>query len=68
MEGLETDATCSKALSILFLIVDVWFFCPPAYRKHVTWLLGRDGDVSVSVIGELDEFRSCKILQSLMNR
>ncbi|XP_075899564.1 uncharacterized protein LOC142899712 [Nelusetta ayraudi] len=38
------------------------------YRKHVTWLLGRDGDVSVSVIGELDEFRSCKILQSLMNR
>ncbi|KAM9357226.1 uncharacterized protein ABDE67_004795 [Symphorus nematophorus] len=38
-----------------------------AYHKHVTWLLGRDGDVSVSVIGEVDEFRSSKLLQSLMN-
>ncbi|XP_011608704.1 uncharacterized protein isoform X1 [Takifugu rubripes] len=37
------------------------------YSKHVTWLLGRDGDVRVSVIGELDEFRSSRILQSLMN-
>ncbi|XP_026213765.1 SH2 domain-containing protein 4A [Anabas testudineus] len=35
--------------------------------KHVSWLLGRDGDVSVSVIGEVDEFRSSKLLQSLMN-
>ncbi|KAI3351992.1 hypothetical protein L3Q82_020816 [Scortum barcoo] len=38
-----------------------------AYSKHVTWLLGRDGDVSVRVIGEVDEFRSSKLLQSLMN-
>ncbi|XP_070818951.1 SH2 domain-containing protein 4A [Chaetodon trifascialis] len=38
-----------------------------AYHKHVTWLLGRDGDVSVSVIGEVDEFRSSRLLQSLMN-
>ncbi|XP_074529898.1 uncharacterized protein LOC141793263 isoform X2 [Halichoeres trimaculatus] len=38
-----------------------------AYSKHVSWLLGRDGDVSVSVIGEVDEFRSSKLLQSLMN-
>ncbi|KAF3693604.1 SH2 domain-containing protein 4B [Channa argus] len=38
-----------------------------ASRKHVSWLLGRDGDVSVSVIGEVDEFRSSKLLQSLMN-
>lgn len=38
-----------------------------AFNKHVTWLLGRDGDVSVSVIGEVDEFRSSKLLQSLMN-
>ncbi|CAJ1058342.1 SH2 domain-containing protein 4A [Xyrichtys novacula] len=38
-----------------------------AYCKHVSWLLGRDGDVSVSVIGEVDEFRSSKLLQSLMN-
>ncbi|XP_041653828.1 uncharacterized protein zgc:92242 [Cheilinus undulatus] len=38
-----------------------------AYKKHVSWLLGRDGDVSVSVIGEVDEFRSSKLLQSLMN-
>lgn len=37
------------------------------YSKHVTWLLGRDGDVRVSVIGELDEFRSSRILQNLMN-
>ncbi|XP_026187012.1 SH2 domain-containing protein 4A isoform X2 [Mastacembelus armatus] len=36
-------------------------------RKHVSWLLGRDGDVSVSIIGEVDEFRSSKLLQSLMN-
>lgn len=37
-----------------------------AYSKHVSWLLGQDGDVSVSVIGEVDEFRSSKLLQSLM--
>lgn len=35
--------------------------------KHVSWLLGRDGDVSVSIIGEVDEFRSSKLLQNLMN-
>lgn len=40
---------------------------PPASGKHVTWLLGRDGDVRVSVIGEEDEFRSSKLLQSLLN-
>ncbi|XP_037318355.1 SH2 domain-containing protein 4A isoform X1 [Pungitius pungitius] len=38
-----------------------------ADNKHVRWLLGRDGDVSVIVIGEVDEFRSSKLLQSLMN-
>ncbi|KAG7276928.1 hypothetical protein CRUP_010248 [Coryphaenoides rupestris] len=40
-----------------------------ASRKHVTWLLGRDGDVRVSVIGEEeeDELRSSKVLQSLLN-
>ncbi|XP_018525165.1 SH2 domain-containing protein 4A [Lates calcarifer] len=38
-----------------------------ASSKHVRWLLGRDGDVSVSIIGEVDEFRSSKLLQSLMN-
>lgn len=38
-----------------------------ASSKHVSWLLGRDGDVSVSVIGEVDEFRSSKLLQSLIN-
>ncbi|XP_054452981.1 SH2 domain-containing protein 4A isoform X2 [Anoplopoma fimbria] len=37
------------------------------HNKHVKWLLGRDGDVSVRVIGEVDEFRSSKLLQSLMN-
>lgn len=38
-----------------------------ADNKHVRWLLGRDGDVSVIVIGEVDEFRSSKLLQRLMN-
>ncbi|KAG7517580.1 hypothetical protein JOB18_012118 [Solea senegalensis] len=36
-------------------------------RKTVRWLLGRDGDVSVTVIGEMDEFRSSKLLQRLLN-
>ncbi|XP_064874527.1 SH2 domain-containing protein 4A-like [Oncorhynchus nerka] len=35
------------------------------HSKSVHWLLGRDGDVSVSVIGEVDEFRSSKLLQTL---
>nr|XP_046262810.1 uncharacterized protein zgc:92242 [Scatophagus argus] len=38
-----------------------------AFSKHVSWLLGRDGDVRVSVIGEVDEFRSSRLLQNLMN-
>lgn len=36
--------------------------------KQVSWLLGRDGDVSVIVIGETDEFRGCKLLQNINNR
>ncbi|KAJ0002560.1 hypothetical protein NQD34_007709 [Periophthalmus magnuspinnatus] len=36
--------------------------------KQVNWLLGRDGDVSVIVIGETDEFRGCKLLQNMNNR
>lgn len=36
--------------------------------KQVSWLLGRDGDVSVIVIGETDEFRGCKLLQHINNR
>ncbi|XP_034037819.1 uncharacterized protein zgc:92242 [Thalassophryne amazonica] len=35
--------------------------------KRVSWLLSRDGDVSVSVIGEMDEFRSSRLLQGLFN-
>ncbi|XP_061541768.1 SH2 domain-containing protein 4A [Phycodurus eques] len=38
-----------------------------ATSKHVSWLLGRDGDVCVRVIGEVDEFRSSKLLQNLLN-
>ncbi|XP_028315495.1 SH2 domain-containing protein 4A [Gouania willdenowi] len=38
-----------------------------ASQKHVSWLLGRDGDVLVSIIGEMDEFRSSKLLQNIMN-
>ncbi|XP_010896705.2 SH2 domain-containing protein 4A [Esox lucius] len=33
--------------------------------KTVRWQLGRDGDVSVSIIGEVDEFRSSKLLQNI---
>ncbi|XP_061690843.1 SH2 domain-containing protein 4B [Syngnathoides biaculeatus] len=38
-----------------------------ATSKHVSWLLGRDGDVCVRVIGEVDDFRSSKLLQNLLN-
>lgn len=47
--------------------VDHFVLLVTGYSKHVSWLLGRDGDVRVSVIGELDEFRSSRVLQSLMN-
>ncbi|KAM6999667.1 uncharacterized protein LKV04_004639 isoform 2-T2 [Tautogolabrus adspersus] len=50
-EGRDKDNTRSKK----------------AFNKHVSWLLGRDGDVSISVIGEVDEFRSSKLLQRLAN-
>ncbi|KAM9496708.1 uncharacterized protein Hap1MRO34_001359 [Clarias gariepinus] len=33
--------------------------------KKVSWLLGRDGDVHVRVIGETDEFKSSKLLSDL---
>ncbi|KAL7853763.1 hypothetical protein AOLI_G00206070 [Acnodon oligacanthus] len=33
-----------------------------AHSKSVNWLLGRDGDVQVIIIGETDEFKSSKIL------
>ncbi|XP_053543779.1 SH2 domain-containing protein 4A isoform X2 [Ictalurus punctatus] len=36
----------------------------PAQSKSVSWLLGCDGDVQVIVIGEMDEFKSSKILRS----
>uniref|UniRef100_A0A087X936 SH2 domain containing 4A n=1 Tax=Poecilia formosa TaxID=48698 RepID=A0A087X936_POEFO len=39
-----------------------------ASSKQVSWLLSRDGDVSVTIIGEVDEFRSSKVLQNHMNR
>ncbi|XP_030621340.1 SH2 domain-containing protein 4A [Chanos chanos] len=32
--------------------------------KKVSWLLGRDGDVHVCVIGETDEFKSSKLILS----
>ncbi|XP_077466346.1 uncharacterized protein LOC144082799 [Stigmatopora argus] len=38
-----------------------------ATSKHVSWLLGRDGDVCVRVIGETDEFSSSKLLHNLFN-
>uniref|UniRef100_A0A8C1UBP3 Zgc:100829 n=1 Tax=Cyprinus carpio TaxID=7962 RepID=A0A8C1UBP3_CYPCA len=35
-----------------------------ANSKSVSWLLGRDGDVQVIVIGEMDELKSSKIMYS----
>lgn len=35
-----------------------------ANRKNVSWLLGRDGDVSVMVIGEVDELKTSKLICS----
>ncbi|KAA0720195.1 SH2 domain-containing protein 4A [Triplophysa tibetana] len=35
-----------------------------ARGKSVSWLLGRDGDVQVAVIGEVDELKSPKIIYS----
>ncbi|XP_051960231.1 uncharacterized protein zgc:100829 isoform X2 [Xyrauchen texanus] len=35
-----------------------------AHNKSVSWLLGRDGDVHVIVIGEVDELKSSKIIYS----
>ncbi|XP_029924820.1 uncharacterized protein LOC115371530 isoform X2 [Myripristis murdjan] len=36
----------------------------PANSKSVSWLLGRDGDVAVIVIGEVDELKTSKIISS----
>ncbi|XP_061104791.1 SH2 domain-containing protein 4A isoform X1 [Conger conger] len=35
-----------------------------AQCKNVSWLLGRDGDVHVCVIGEVDEFKASKLIYS----
>uniref|UniRef100_A0AAY5F323 SH2 domain containing 4A n=1 Tax=Electrophorus electricus TaxID=8005 RepID=A0AAY5F323_ELEEL len=35
-----------------------------AHSKNVSWLLGRDGDIQVLVIGESDEFKASKIICS----
>lgn len=57
-------SVCSEFIDVFVFFL---FVFPAAYSKHVSWLLGRDGDVSVSVIGEVDEFRSSKLLQNIMN-
>ncbi|XP_056157852.1 SH2 domain-containing protein 4A-like [Lampris incognitus] len=36
-------------------------------RKRVRWLQGRDGDVSVSVIGEENDFGSSRLLRNLLH-
>ncbi|KAL0993950.1 hypothetical protein UPYG_G00115960 [Umbra pygmaea] len=33
-----------------------------ANRKNVSWLLGRDGDVAVMVIGEVDEMKTSRLI------
>lgn len=40
-------------------------FPPSANSKTVSWLLGRDGDVAVVVIGETDELASKFICSGL---
>lgn len=67
MLQLHLLASCGMAAEPGSSQVDHFVLSVPGYSKHVSWLLGRDGDVRVSVIGELDEFRSSRILQSLMN-
>lgn len=49
--------------SIYFLFLSLSFFFLATLKK-VNWLLGRDGDVQVCVIGETDEFKSSKLLLS----
>ncbi|XP_064181892.1 SH2 domain-containing protein 4A-like isoform X1 [Anguilla rostrata] len=39
-----------------------------ASKKRVSWLLGRDGDVHVRVIGETDEVRSAKLIYSELSQ
>ncbi|KAL4659849.1 hypothetical protein GN956_G1038 [Arapaima gigas] len=34
------------------------------HSKNVSWLLGRDGDVHVSVIGEVDELKTSRVVHS----
>lgn len=54
--GLMVQTT--KTLCVFFLSPFV------ANSKSVSWLLGRDGDVQVIVIGEMDELKSSKIMYS----
>lgn len=49
--------------SILTLPVSFLSHCV-AHCKSVSWRLGCDGDVQVIIIGEMDEFKSSKILHS----
>lgn len=67
MRRLLVAESCGEIVSLPISFFSSLFFPPLADNKHVKWLLGRDGDVSVRVIGEVDEFRSSKLLQSLMN-
>lgn len=43
-------------------------FCCSANSKTVNWLLGRDGDVAVVVIGEVDELKSKFICSGLAEK
>ncbi len=56
----ETVTKCFNVTQILSVCVCVCVcvFSPPANSKNVNWLLGRDGDVAVIVIGEVDELAS----------
>ena len=57
----------NEAIShVLYKLTDLYMLCATfpsiASSKHVSWLLGRDGDVSVCVIGQVDDFRCSKLL------
>lgn len=51
-------------LPLRLCVLFIFFSLFVANSRSVSWLLGRDGDVQVIVIGEMDELKSSKIIYS----
>lgn len=58
LSGAQLFAFPLKCLIFMEIKQLCVFVCLPANSKSVNWQLGRDGDVLVVVIGEVDEFKS----------